>query len=163
MPSERSEVAVAAVGGRREFEIYDSAADRRSRGASIPHPAHHTAAVGLNGKLCVIGGYAGGWTPAGSAHEHNPASDRWRALAPIPTPRGAPAAAVLDGRIFVVEGEAPPETFNEVEACDPEGNGWTSYARCRRHVTARAAAAVDGRMRTSAGGPTPGRSASAST
>jgi hypothetical protein len=57
MPSARTEVAVAEVGGKiyvvggfggeRELEIYDSAADRWSRGASIPRALHHAAAVGL--------------------------------------------------------------------------------------------------------------------
>src|SRR3712207_974199 len=71
MPSERSEVAVAEVGGRiyvvggfdgqTELEIYDPSADRWSRGAPFPRPVHHAAAVGLNGKLFVIGGYIDGW------------------------------------------------------------------------------------------------------
>ena len=63
MPSARTEVAAAEVGGKiyvvggfggeRELEIYDSAADRWSRGASIPRALHHAAAVGLNDKLYV--------------------------------------------------------------------------------------------------------------
>jgi hypothetical protein len=58
MPSERSEVAVAEVGGKvyviggfagqRELEIYDPATDSWSRGATVPRSLHHTAAVGLN-------------------------------------------------------------------------------------------------------------------
>ena len=67
MPSSRTEVAVAELGGRiyvvggfggeRELEIYDPAADRWSRGAAIPRALHHAAAVGLQGKLYVVGGY----------------------------------------------------------------------------------------------------------
>src|SRR5262245_42689773 len=58
MPSSRTEVAVAEVGGKiyvvggfggeRELEIYDQAADRWSRGASFPREVHHAAAVGVN-------------------------------------------------------------------------------------------------------------------
>ncbi len=54
--SERSEVAVAEVGGsifavggfgdQRGTEIYDPALDRWSRGAAVPRPLHHAAAVG---------------------------------------------------------------------------------------------------------------------
>src|SRR5499433_4404923 len=65
MPSSRTEVAVAEVGGKiyvvggfggeRELEVYDPGADRWSRGASIPRALHHAAAVGSNGKLFVIG------------------------------------------------------------------------------------------------------------
>ena len=64
MLSERSEVAVAEVGGsifavggfggQRGIEIYDPAMDRWSRGAPVPRPLHHAVAVGLNGKLYVV-------------------------------------------------------------------------------------------------------------
>src|SRR5262245_65181522 len=57
MPSSSTEVAVAEVGGKiyvvggfggeRELEIYDPAADRWSRGASIPRALHPAAAVRL--------------------------------------------------------------------------------------------------------------------
>ena len=73
MPSARTEVAVAEVGGKiyviggyrgeRELEVYDPTADRWSRGVSIPRPLHHAAAVGLNDKLYVVGGFVEGWTP----------------------------------------------------------------------------------------------------
>ncbi len=109
MPSARTEVAVAEVGGKiyvvggfrgeRELEIYDPVADRWSRGASIPRALHHTAAVDLKDKLYVVGGFVEGWTPTDEVHEYDPASDRWQRLAALPTPRGALAAAVLDGKI----------------------------------------------------------------
>jgi N-acetylneuraminic acid mutarotase len=69
---------VGGFGGERELEIYDSAADRWSRGASVPRALHHAAAVGLNDKLYVIGGFVEGWTPTDDVHEYDPASDRWR-------------------------------------------------------------------------------------
>src|SRR6516225_3959362 len=81
LPSARTEVAVAEVGGKiyvvggfrgeRELEVYDPAADRWSRGASIPRALHHAAAVGLNGKLVVIGGFVEGWTPTDDVHEYD--------------------------------------------------------------------------------------------
>src|SRR5262245_47054606 len=105
MPSARTEVAVAELGGKiyvvggfggeRELEIYDTAADRWSRGAAIPRALHHAAAVGWQGKLYVVGGFVEGWTPTDDVHEYDPASDRWSRLAALPTPRGALAAAVL--------------------------------------------------------------------
>src|SRR5262245_5012061 len=67
MPSERSEVAVAAVesqiyvvggfDGQTELEVYDPNADLWKRGTPFPRSLHHAAAVGLDGKLLVIGGY----------------------------------------------------------------------------------------------------------
>src|SRR3954469_24457727 len=84
MPSARTEVAVAEVGGKiyvvggfrgeRELEGYDPAAERWSRGASIPRSVHHTAAVGLKDKLYVVGGFVEGWTPTDEVHEYDPAS-----------------------------------------------------------------------------------------
>jgi N-acetylneuraminic acid mutarotase len=109
-----TEVAVAEVGGKiyvvggfrgeRELEIYDPSADRWSRGASIPRAVHYAAAMGLNNKLYVIGGFVEGWTPADEVHEYDPASDHWQRLAALPTTRGALAAAVLDGKIHAVGG-----------------------------------------------------------
>jgi N-acetylneuraminic acid mutarotase len=70
MPSSRTEIAAAEVGGKiyvvggfggeRELEVYDPAADRWSRRASIPRALHHAAAVSLNDKLYVVGGFIEG-------------------------------------------------------------------------------------------------------
>jgi N-acetylneuraminic acid mutarotase len=114
MPSERTEVAVAEVGGKiyvlggfrgeLELEIYSPAADRWSRGAAVPRAVHHAAAVGLNGKIYLIGGYVDGWMPTDEVHEYDPAADSWRARARMSTPRGALAAAVIGGKIHAVSG-----------------------------------------------------------
>src|SRR5262249_43029447 len=108
MPSARTEVAVAEVdgkiyvvggfGGERELEVYDPGTDRWSHGASIPRALHHAAAVGLNDKLYVIGGFVEGWTPTDDVHEYDPASDRWKRLPALPPPPGPPAAARLRGQ-----------------------------------------------------------------
>src|SRR5262249_50758032 len=100
MPSERTEVAAAEVGGKiyvvggfggeLQLEIYDPASDRWSRGGAFPHAVHHAAAVGLDGKLYVLGGYGDGWTPSEKAFVYRPATQAWRALCPLPTPRGPP-------------------------------------------------------------------------
>ena len=93
MPAARAEIAVAAIGGRiyavggvnapGEVEIYDPAADKWSRGAAVPRPIHHPAAVGLDGKLYLIGGYVDGWSPTDEVHEYDPVANRWRALAQL--------------------------------------------------------------------------------
>jgi hypothetical protein len=62
-------------GGERELEIYDPRLDRWSRSAPIPRALHHAGAVGLNGKLYVVGSYVSGWTPTDEA-EYDPASER---------------------------------------------------------------------------------------
>ena len=95
---------VGGFGGERELEIYDPAANRWSRGASIPRELHHAAAVGWQEKLYAVGGFVEGWTPTDDVHEYDPASDRWKRLAALPTPRGALAAAVLGGKVHAVGG-----------------------------------------------------------
>src|SRR5262245_12387239 len=60
---------VGGFGGERELEIYDTATDRRSRGAAIPRALHHAAAVGWQDKLYVVGGFVEGWTPTDDVHE----------------------------------------------------------------------------------------------
>src|SRR5262245_28745084 len=114
MPSARTEVAVAEVGGKiyvvggfggeRELEIYDPQTERWSRGAPITRALHHAAAVGFVGKPYVIVGYVDGWTPTNEVHEYHPVNNGWRLLAPLPTARGALAAAVLGGSIHAVGG-----------------------------------------------------------
>src|SRR5262245_770161 len=109
MPSSRTEVAVAEVGGKiyvvggfggeRELEIYDSAADRWSRGAPIPRALHHAAAVGLKDKLYVVGGFVEGWTPTDEVHEYDPTTDRWQRIATRAPPRGSQAPAMTRGHI----------------------------------------------------------------
>src|SRR5260370_39400648 len=73
MPSARTEVAVAEVGGKiyvvggfggeRELEVYDPGTDRWSRGASIPRALHHAAAGGFQAKAYVVAGLVAGWAP----------------------------------------------------------------------------------------------------
>jgi hypothetical protein len=70
MPSSRTEVAVAEVGGKiyvvggfggeRELEIYDSAADRWSRDASIPRALHHAAGGSWDGHCGNVDGESPG-------------------------------------------------------------------------------------------------------
>jgi N-acetylneuraminic acid mutarotase len=109
MPSARTEVAVAEVGGKiyvvggfggeRELEVYDPAADRWSRGASIPRALHHAAAVGLNDKLYVIGGFVEGWTPTDDVHESLRLSDRADGTSPILEPVSATHTRLIPSEI----------------------------------------------------------------
>src|SRR5512134_1389040 len=68
-PTRRSEVAAAALGGKIYVvggfgggtggltEAYDPVADRWERRAALPVGLHHTAVVGLDNRLFVVGGY----------------------------------------------------------------------------------------------------------
>ena len=157
MPSERTEVAVAEVGGKiyvlggfrgeLELEIYDPTADRWGRGAAIPRAVHHAAAVGLNGKIYLIGGYVDGWMPTDEVHEYDPAADIWRARARMPTPRGALAAAAIDGKIHAVSGNSwRDRNTGAHEVYDPDANRWTALAAIPTPRDHLAVAAMNGRL-----------------
>src|SRR5262249_23199810 len=64
-------------------------------------------------------------------------------------------------RMFVFGGEAPAGTFNQAEAYDARGNGWSSHARMPTARHGLGAAAVAGRIYVISGGPMPGASAAA--
>jgi N-acetylneuraminic acid mutarotase len=132
MPSERTEVAGAALGGRiyvigglvpggvtGAVEEYDPAANTWRARVSLPIAVHHAAAAAVGGRLYVIGGFDARWTPLAAVFEYDPAQDRWRPRAPLPTPRGALVAAVVDGRIIAVGGVGPGGDVTAVELYDP--------------------------------------------
>jgi N-acetylneuraminic acid mutarotase len=156
-PRSDTEVAVVEVGskiyvlggfrGELELEIYDPTADRWSRGAAIPRAVHHAAAVGLNGRIYLIGGYVDGWMPTDEVHEYDAVADSWRARARMPTPRGALAAAVIDGKIHAVSGTSWRDRNTSAhEVYDPDANRWTALAAIPTPRDHLAVAAVDGRL-----------------
>jgi hypothetical protein len=88
---------------------YDAAAETWTAKKNMLIPAHHAAAVALDGKIYVFGGFVGRpgarvWQPIVSALVYDPAADSWKELAPMPTPRGSAAAVVVDGKIYVIGG-----------------------------------------------------------
>jgi N-acetylneuraminic acid mutarotase len=108
---------------------------------------HHAAAVGLAGKLYLIGGYVDGWTPTDEVHEYDPTTDSWRARAPMPTPRGALAAAVIDGKIHAVSGNAwRGRNTGAHEVYDPAADRWKALAAVPTPRDHLAVAALDGRL-----------------
>jgi hypothetical protein len=88
MPEERTEVAVAKLGGRvyvvggfggsGALLEYDPRNDRWQKRARLPAALHHTGAVAVGGMLYVVGGYDEGWSPVDTVFAYDPTSDRWR-------------------------------------------------------------------------------------
>jgi hypothetical protein len=60
-------------------------------------------AVGLNGRLYVIGGYDGNAAVA-TVEEYDPAARRWRTLAGMPTARWSPGAGAIGGKVYAIGG-----------------------------------------------------------
>jgi N-acetylneuraminic acid mutarotase len=60
-------------------------------------------AVGLNGKLYVIGGY-NGIDPVTTVEMYDPATNRWRTVSGMPTERWSPGAGAIGGKVYAVGG-----------------------------------------------------------
>src|SRR5829696_3714177 len=114
-PSQRTEVAAAAVGGRvwvlsgyapdgatlATVEVYDTAADRSARGPDLPVAVNHAMAATLDGVLYIAGGNDGDGPSSQVARLEG---DSWRRLAPLPRGRQAGGLVALDGRLYLVGG-----------------------------------------------------------
>lgn len=162
MPSERQEVAVAALDGKvyvlgglgdgaapvATVEVYDPARNAWEARAPLPLPLHHPAAAVVEGRLYVVGGYTGGrvnWTAHAGLYEHDAAADAWVARPPMPTPRGALAAAAIGGRLHAVGGAAD-SALAAHEVYEPATGRWRAalpMTVARDHL---AAVALDGRL-----------------
>ena len=112
--------------------------------ARVPTPRSEVAAVELEGKIYVFGGFGTGST----ANEvYDPATDVWRQLAPIPTPVNHAGAVALDGTIYLIAGFDPGfDPVGTVWAYDPGDDIWTAKAELPSIRGALAVAAVDGKI-----------------
>jgi N-acetylneuraminic acid mutarotase len=116
LPVPRTEVAAAVVGpeivlvggfesdgsASARVDAYSPALDRWRRLPDLPVPVHHSTAVGHQGRVYVLGGYAAGGAPLRTAYVFRGGS--WRALPRMPSPRAAAGAAVAGGRLIVAGG-----------------------------------------------------------
>lgn len=146
---------------------YDAASDNWTVKKNMLIPAHHAAAVELNGKIYVFGGFVGrpgakGWGPIANALMYDPATDSWKELAPMPTPRGSANAVAVDGKIYVIGGAhanvpgkpgteplwvgVPQIVTGAVEEYDPATNSWRKRAPMPTGRNHFFAAAVDGKI-----------------
>jgi N-acetylneuraminic acid mutarotase len=157
VPSERTEVAAAAVGRRiwvlggyatdgktlATAEVYDTATDSWSQGPDLPVAVNHAMAATLDGVLYVAGGNDG----------HRPSDqlarldgDRWRRLAPLPRGRQAGGLVALDGRLYLVGGVVEGGLASDTQVYDPAADHWSpapGLPTPREHL---GAAATGGRV-----------------
>jgi len=147
--------------------VYDAATDSWTEKKNMQVPAHHIAAVALDGKIYVFGGFVGRpgtkvWQPIPTAMVYDPEADSWKELAPMPTPRGAAQAVAVNGKIYVIGGAhanipdkpmteplwvgVPQIVVGTVEEYDPSSNTWRSRAPMPTGRNHFLAAAVDGKI-----------------
>ncbi len=90
--------------GATANEEYDPATNTWQKRAPIPRGLDHPTAVGLNGRIYLVGGLDGRWGPLDNAWAYDPEADSWTAKASLPTARGALAAVTLGGKIYAIGG-----------------------------------------------------------
>jgi hypothetical protein len=115
---------------------------------TLPGPGLNApAAVALDGRLYVIGGFATDTNvPTDRVHVYDTRTRRWSEAAPLPAPRGGHAAAVLDGRIHVIGGGNSTRTLADHDVYDPGRNAWTSAPPLPRAEGSPAAVVHRGRL-----------------
>jgi hypothetical protein len=154
VPTQRTEVAAAAVGRRiwvlggyapdgatlATVEVYDTSADTWARGPDLPTAVNHAMAATLGGVLYVAGGNDGSRPSTQLARLDG---DRWRTLAPLPQGRSAGGLVALEGRLYLVGGVVEGGLAADTQVYDPAADRWTSAPGLptrREHLGAAASA-----------------------
>ena len=105
------------------------------------------AAVALDGKVYLIGGFATDTNvPTDGVLVYDVATKIWSRAAPLPAPRGGHAAVVLAGRIHVFGGGNSRATIADHDVYDPARNAWSSLAPLPRAEGSPAGVAFDGKL-----------------
>ncbi len=104
------------------------------------------AAVSINGKIYVIGGYnSGGYSNA--VEEYNPANNTWVSKNPMPTARMSLAANAVNGKIYATGGSSG----NANEEFDPINNVWATKLNIPISMTGPASAAMNNKIYVTTG------------
>jgi N-acetylneuraminic acid mutarotase len=144
--------AIYAIGGSGvggpvlEVERYDGTRwenETKLPGGGLNAPA----AVFLNGRIYVIGGFEGlGNQPSDKMWIYNVEAHTWSEGPSLPAPRGGHAAVVLAGKIHVLGGGNSRSTITDHSVFDPETNRWSELKRLRRAKGSVAAVVFGGRL-----------------
>ena len=145
MPYERSEITLAAAGGKFYViggqmrgvnanslnQEYDPVTRTWREAALMPQVTSHAGSTVLNGKIIVVGGFQFGAHGGAvtNVYEYDPAADTWRALAPLSARRGAPGVVAVNNKVYAIGGRNPDQqTVDTNEVYDPVTNTWTRLA-----------------------------------
>ena len=127
-----------------------------TQGINLPVPhVRHTATRLLNGRILVVGGYAGENMSLTEVDLFDPMNGSITSAAPLHIPRHDHSATLLrDGRVLVVGGYNPQQQWlTDAEVYDPFKNTWTVVPPHYSHGTAHTAARLkDGRVLIVGGG-----------
>jgi N-acetylneuraminic acid mutarotase len=105
------------------------------------------AAVALDGRIYLIGGFSGSSNaPLSTVRVYDATARTWTSAAPLPAPRGGHAAAVLDGKIHVIGGGNSESTIADHSVYDPATNTWSEAAPLPRAEGSPAAVVFEGKL-----------------
>jgi N-acetylneuraminic acid mutarotase len=130
---------------------YDPAADKWTKKASMPTKRLAFANAVVDGKICIIGGFApaGGHKALSTVEVYDPATDKWTRKADMQTARLNHAACVIDGKIYVSGGSPTWEwgnTIPTVEVYDPATDTWFQSKDMPWPRQCHTANEIDGKM-----------------
>jgi hypothetical protein len=149
------------------FFKFDPAKNEWSKLPSNPVPVHHGAAVGIDHKFYVFGGFRlpdtgkAGWYPENKAWVFDLDTQQWSALPPMPAARGALAAVAVGKKIYVngganiptgmqlpdgLAGGGPVDLVGTMEVFDTELNKWSSLQPMPTPRNHHSIAQVDGKI-----------------
>lgn len=113
----------------RVVEVYDRQNSSWSTVRALPATRHHHAAVAMNGRVYVIGGYADlTFTPTNNVYEYNPTENIWTEGRSLQQPRGGHTAAAFAGKIYIFGGITPSGLTSTTEVYDPFADSWRAVA-----------------------------------
>jgi Kelch motif len=138
---------VIAVGGgfvesrdsTADLLLFDTEAQRWSRGPDLPSRRDHAALAALGGDLYLVGGFTTGLSGAtAEAWRLDSPRSTWIPVASMGTPRGALGVTAVDGRLVAVGGvDAAGHDLRTTEWYDARRDQWhrgPDLSRTRQHV-----------------------------
>ena len=136
-------------------EVYDATTDSWQFAPPLPQAMHHTMAVGINGKVYVIGGEISttGLADQGiyldTVYEFDPLNPGWTQKSSMPTQRSAGAWGIIDGKVYVAGGRPPHG--NDFAAYDPVADSWSALPDLPTQRNHLAAGAIEGKLYVAGG------------
>ena len=133
-----------------------------TKAAPFPEPDEELYGVTANGKLYVIGGFAGG-RAAGMTYEYDATTDKWTKKAPMGRAAHHSALAEVGGKIYVLGGFVQPATgaaggwqpIDNAWEFDPAANTWKALPPLPTKRGAAVAVAAAGKIYVIGGASTP--------
>jgi N-acetylneuraminic acid mutarotase len=143
-------------------EVFNVGKNSWRNASNLPEPLTHLNAIGLNGRLYVLGAMDVAlpfWNGTAKSWEYDPITDKWSDLPPLPdVARGASAVASYENTIYVVGGSTTLSLTGDgavstaaVSAFNTETREWTilpDLPEARDHF---GGAAIDGILYVSGG------------